>query len=272
VKNWGAITDWFKGVWSGFCDGIQTAWIAVGDFFTQTLPNFFSDVGQKWSDGWNTMKTNAGTIWDNIKTGVGNSIDNIKTSVGNGLDNVKQSFSDKLSAAHDTAASIMENIRGAFSDKMSAARDGVSNAIDAIKGFFNFDWHLPEIKLPHFSIEGSFSLDPPSIPHIGVSWYKKAMGDGMVLNSPTIFGAQGGQLLAGGEAGSEAIVGVNSLSSMIQNAVAAQTGSITAAIVSAIAGASNTGDITIPVYIGNEQIDTIVVKASQRVNYRSGGR
>jgi phage-related minor tail protein len=60
VKNWGAITDWFKGVWSGFCDGIQTAWTAVGDFFTQTLPNFFSDVGQKWSDGWNTMKTNAG--------------------------------------------------------------------------------------------------------------------------------------------------------------------------------------------------------------------
>lgn len=272
VKNWGAITDWFKGVWSGFCDGIQTAWIAVGDFFTQTLPNFFSDVGQKWSDGWNTMKTNAGTIWDNIKTGVGNSIDNIKTNVGNGLDNVKQSFSDKLSAAHDAASSIMENIRGAFSDKMSAARDGVSNAIDAIKGFFNFDWHLPEIKLPHFSIEGSFSLDPPSIPHIGVSWYKKAMGDGMVLNSPTIFGAQGGQLLAGGEAGPEAVVGVSSLSSMIQNAVAAQTGSITAAIVSAIAGASNTGDITIPVYIGNEQIDTIVVKASQRVNYRSGGR
>jgi phage-related minor tail protein len=272
VKNWGAITDWFKGVWSGFCDGIQTAWTAVGDFFTQTLPNFFSDVGQKWSDGWNTMKTNAGTIWDNIKTGVGNSIDNIKTNVGNGLDNVKQSFSDKLSAAHGTAASIMENIRGAFSDKMSAARDGVSNAIDAIKGFFNFDWHLPEIKLPHFSIEGSFSLDPPSIPHIGVSWYKKAMGDGMILSSPTIFGAQSGQLLAGGEAGPEAVVGVGSLSSMIQNAVAAQTGSITAAIASALAGAGSTGDITIPVYIGNEHIDTLVVKASQRVNYRSGGR
>ena len=101
VKNWGAITDWFKGVWSGFCDGIQTAWTAVGNFFTQTLPNFFSDVGQKWSDGWNTMKTNAGNIWDSIKSGVGTSIDNIKTNVGNGLDNVKQSFSDKLSAAHE---------------------------------------------------------------------------------------------------------------------------------------------------------------------------
>ena len=166
----------------------------------------------------------------------------------------------------------MENIRGAFSDKISAARDGVSNAIDAIKGFFNFDWHLPEIKLPHFSIEGSFSLDPPSIPHIGVSWYKKAMGDGMVLNSPTIFGAQGGQLLAGGEAGPEAVVGVSSLSSMIQNAVSSQTGSITAAIASALAGAGSTGDITIPVYLDGTLIDETIITAQQRMALRSGGR
>ena len=85
------------------------------------MPNFFSDVGQKWSDGWNTMHTNAGTIWDNIKTGVGTSIDNIKTNVGNGLDNVKQSFSDKLSAAHDPqySAFVEINDSGAFTLKTS---------------------------------------------------------------------------------------------------------------------------------------------------------
>ena len=93
----------------------------------------------------------------------------------------------------------------------------------------------------------------------------------MILSSPTIFGAQGGQLLAGGEAGPEAVVGVGSLSSMIQNAVAVQTGPIASAITAALNNADG-GDITIPVYIGNEHIDTIVVKASQRVNYRSGGR
>jgi len=32
------------------------------------------------------------------------------------------------------------------------------------------------------------------------------------------------------------------------------------------------GDIIVPVYIGQERIDEIVVTASQRANYRSGGR
>jgi hypothetical protein len=32
------------------------------------------------------------------------------------------------------------------------------------------------------------------------------------------------------------------------------------------------GDITIPVYIGQDRIDEIVVTAAQRANYRSGGR
>jgi hypothetical protein len=85
------------------------------------------------------------------------------------------------------------------------------------------------------------------------------MADGMILNSPTIFGAAGGRLLGGGEAGPEAVVGVDSLRSMIFDAVAA-------------VGGGFGGDITIPVYIGQRKIDTIVVEAVQRSNYRSGGR
>ena len=106
-------------------------------------------------------------------------------------------------------------------------------------------------------MSGSFSIDPPSVPHFSVDWYAKAMEKGMILNSPTIFGMKNGRLMGGGEAGSEAIVGTSSLQNMITGAVQA-------------AGVG--GDIVIPVYIGNNRLETMVVKAEQIHNYRSGGR
>lgn len=65
---------------------------------------------------------------------------------------------------------------------------------------------LPHIKLPHFSVSGSFSLDPPSVPHLSVDWYK----EGGIMMDPTIFGINGSSLMAGGEAGPEAILPLNS--------------------------------------------------------------
>lgn len=93
-------------------------------------------------------------------------------------------------------------IRAKFSEKMESAKTAVSNAIDRIKGFFNFEWSLPHLKMPHFSISGSFSLNPPSVPSFGVEWYKT----GGIMTSPTVFGMNGTRLMVGGEAGAEAIL------------------------------------------------------------------
>lgn len=112
--------------------------------------------------------------------------------------------------------------------------DFVKNAVEKIKNFFSFEWKLPKIPLPHFSIQGRFSIVPPKVPHISVDWYKKAMEDGMILNSPTIFGAANGRLLGGGEAGSEAVVGVDSLRSMIREAVARAGGSASPAAMTVV--------------------------------------
>lgn len=76
-----------------------------------------------------------------------------------------------------------------------------------LKGIFNFEWKLPKIKLPHFSISGKFSLNPPSIPKFKVSWYAK----GGILTSPTIFGMGQNGLLGGGEAGHEAVLPIDLL-------------------------------------------------------------
>ena len=66
----------------------------------------------------------------------------------------------------------------------------------------NFKWELPKIKLPHFSITGKFSLNPPSIPKFSVSWYKL----GGIFDSPTLFPFGNGRIGGLGEDGAEAIV------------------------------------------------------------------
>lgn len=144
-----------------------------------------------------------------------------KQAVLNKISEIKNSFSSGLGNAYSTVTNILGNIKNKFSSILEGAKNIVSNAINRIKSFFNFSWSLPKLKLPHISISGSFSLTPPSVPHFGISWYKKAMDDGMIMNQPTIFGynAKSNQFLAGGEAGSETVVGTQSLMDMINSAV-----------------------------------------------------
>lgn len=137
-----------------------------------------------------------------IKDTMNSLMSTANTLTGGKLDSIKSSFSTKLNGALSTVGSVMESIRAKFSEKMESAKTAVSNAIDRIKGFFNFEWSLPHLKMPHFSISGSFSLNPPSVPSFGVEWYKT----GGIMTSPTVFGMNGTRLMVGGEAGAEAIL------------------------------------------------------------------
>ena len=174
----------------------------------------------------------------------------------------------------------------------------VRTAVDKIKSFFKFDWSLPKLKMPHFKITGKFSLDPPSVPRLGVEWYNKAMNSGMILNGATIFGmGKNGQLLGGGETGSETIVGTSSLLNMIRSAVADMMSSrviVDIPVLNNVRAGSNVteqsdskidrlielfekflsednGDMTVPIYIGNELIDEYIVNKNSRQKLRSGG-
>lgn len=212
VTAWNAIGGFLKGAWEGIRNTCQTIFNAIKAFF-QTMwngiKNIFSTavgaVKTVVTNAWNAIKTVTSTVWNGIKSVVTGAITAIKNGISTGL-----------TAAKNTVTNILNGIKNAFSTVWEGAKNIVSGAIEKIKGMMNFHWELPKLKLPHFSITGKFSLDPPSIPKIGVEWYRKAMGDGMILDSPTIFGAAGGRLLAGGEAGPEAVVGVDSLRTMIQ--------------------------------------------------------
>ena len=147
-------------------------------------------------------------IGNRIKTGISNFWTNIKNNFTNGINNIKSFVTNGLNAIKDKFTSIFETVKTV-----------VKNGIDKVKSFFSFDWELPHLKLPHFSVSGSFSLDPPRVPSFGISWYAKAMTEPMMLNGATIFGAQNGRLLGGGEVGSEVVIGKDKLLDMMREAV-----------------------------------------------------
>ena len=253
---WSAIQTATTTVFNAVKTAATTAWNGLKTAVTTVVNGVKSAVSTAWSaiqstttTVFNAVKSAASTAWNAIKSTITTVINSIKSGVSSGLNAVKS-----------TVSSILNGIKGTFTNVFNGVWSFVQGIVNKLKGIFNFSWSLPHIKLPHFSISGSFSLNPPSIPHFSVQWYKKAMNNGMILNSPTIFGASGGHLLGGGEAGPEAVVGVSSLMDMIQNAVANTQ------------LAADTGNITIPVYIGGNLIDEMIVTAQQRRALRSGGR
>ena len=101
-----------------------------------------------------------------------------------------------------------------------------------IKSKFNFSWSLPSLKLPHISISGSFGINPPSVPHFGISWYKKAMEQPFMFTKPTLFDINPvtGEAKGAGEAGDELMYGKQNLLDDIGGAVAMQNNIIVEAL------------------------------------------
>lgn len=107
-------------------------------------------------------------------------------------------------------------------EKFEILKQSVQNIWDSIKKILSGELPTPKLKMPHITISGGFSLNPPKAPNFNVQWYKKAMDDAYILNGATIFGQQNGQLLGGGESGSETVVGTEKLMSMMSEVVGGQ--------------------------------------------------
>lgn len=92
------------------------------------------------------------------------------------------------------------NLINGIVDKFQGLKTKLSGIVDRIKNLFNFQFQLPQLRLPHIQVQWQdagalaqfFGL--AKIPHLSVSWYAR----GGIVDGATLIGA--------GEAGKEAIV------------------------------------------------------------------
>lgn len=190
-------------------------------------------------------------------------------------------FSNLWNNSIETARTKIEFLKNTITNILSSAADLVGGIVERMKGFFDFEFKIPSMKMPHFNINPTgwnlSKLLEGQIPKLGIEWYAKAMDDGMIMNRPTVFGINGNRLMAGGEAGSETVVGTQSLMEMIQTAVDSRLEGYLSRVIDLLIQIVNliqsgNGDIILPVYIGTEMIDERIIRASELQALRTGGR
>ena len=195
---WSIVSSTASSLWSTISSTVSSKISAA----RSAVSSATSTITSVASSAWSSVSTAASSKWESVRSTISSKLSSAKSTVSSLMSGITSTMSSGLSSALGTVTGKFSSIYSTISSKMSAARDAVGNAISALKSKFNFSWSLPHLKLPHVSISGSFSINPPSVPHFGISWYK----DGGILTRPTIFGAAGNNLLAGGEAGAEAVV------------------------------------------------------------------
>ena len=194
-----AVSSTISSVMGAIKNVISTVWNAISSKVSSVLNTIKTTV----STVFNAVKSVASSVWNGIKSVISSVVDGIKSKVSSVFNGVKSTVTYIFNGIKSTATSVWNGIKDAIIKPVEAAKNAVKGIIDKITGFFSgMKLELPKIKLTHLKISGQLSLSPPSLPHLSIDWYN----DGGILTKPTVFGMNGSSLMAGGEAGKEAVL------------------------------------------------------------------
>lgn len=164
------------------------------DEITAKLSEWWSAIKDKCSEKWQAIVDWFQEKWGAFKDSVNEKWDDMTTKVSEGWDNLKKTAKEKW-----------DGIKKTISDKVSAI-------VDKIKETFDFDWHLPDLKLPHVKVNWEATdsnlakfLGINSLPKLSVQWYANGGFPDM------------GQLFIAREAGPELVGNIGNRTAVANN-------------------------------------------------------
>lgn len=227
--------SWLSSAWNSITGFIQTGFKLIGSiidaaFKIITLPfrfiweNCKETVMSVWntingflSGAFNAISETVSSVWNGIKDNISSAINVASETISTVVNTISGTVSGVFNSIKDTVTTVWEDIKSAITTPIETARDTISGIVETIKGFFNFDFELPKIKLPHFSISPSGwkvgDLLEGEIPTLGIEWYAKAVNEPYMFTQPTVVGNKGF-----GEAGDEIVYGRKNLMQDIKDA------------------------------------------------------
>ena len=262
-QNWGTITDWLSEKFNIFATWISELFANMGAAIAakfqeirdaivskvtelvESASNTFTNFSNSVSNVFSSISSTASNIWNNITSTISSAVNGISSTVSGVFNGIKS-----------TVDGVWNGIKSTISNAINGAKTAVSSAISAIKSVMNFSWSLPKLKMPHFSVSGSFSLNPPSVPKLAIDWYK----NGGIFSEPTIFQAANGRVRGFGDGPEpEAALPLN----------AETLGAIGKGIAATMTGAGVT--VVSPVYLDGKEIARVTTKHVDR-NMQSNSR
>lgn len=170
---------------------IQGAWQIISGIFQTVLGVILAVT----TGDFTMLQQGVTSIMQGTMVAINGVMQTILSIVSGVWNTVKTVFIGACNAVSGAISGAFNGIKSVIDSTMNGAKSTVSGALSAISGFFaGLHLEFPHINLPHFSISGDFSIVPPSVPSISVSWYRT----GAI--------AMGASVVGIGEAGPEAVV------------------------------------------------------------------